>query len=130
MTFEQMLEKVRCEGTYPTRGHAEKVVRAVLAAFGRQFTGDLHVELTARLPHEAAVSFTSEVSAIELFTARDFVEDLAFRTGGTAATTRWDSSTVLRVVAQLAGGELISRILTQLPPGYVLLFGRAELTAT
>jgi uncharacterized protein (DUF2267 family) len=129
MTFEQVLEKVQYEGAYPTRAQAEEVVHAVLGAFGRQLTGDERAELTARLPHEAAVSFTSEIPAIEPLTGRGFVTDLASRTGGTAATTRWDTGTVLRVVAQLAGEELISRILTQLPPGYALLFGRAELPA-
>lgn len=129
MTFEQVLEKVRYEGAYPTRAQAEEVVRAVLAAFGRQLTGDEREELVARLPHEAAISFASEVPATEPLTGRDFVKDLAARTAGTTATTRWNTSTVLRVVAQLAGEELIRRIIAQLPPGYALLFGRAELTA-
>lgn len=128
MTFEQMLERVRYEGAYPTRARAEEAVRAVLAAFGRQLTGDERVELAARLPHEAAVILTSEVPATEPFTGWGFVKDLASRTGGTAATTRWDTGTVLRIVAQLAGEELLRRILAQLPSGHALLFGRAELT--
>ncbi|GGJ66868.1 hypothetical protein GCM10010121_091920 [Streptomyces brasiliensis] len=115
MTFEQLLEKVRYEGAYPARAQAEEVVHAVLAAFGRQLTGDEHVELTARLPQEAAVSFTTEIPAIEPLTGWGFVKDLASHTGGTAATTRWDTGTVLRVVAQLAGEELISRSIVQLP---------------
>lgn len=128
ITFEQMLERVRYEGAYPTRARAEEAVRAVLAAFGRQLTGDERVELAARLPHEAAVIFTSEIPATEPLTGWDFVNDLASRTGGTAATTRWDTGTVLRIVARLAGEDLLSRILAQLPSGYALLFGRAELT--
>jgi uncharacterized protein (DUF2267 family) len=128
MTFEQMLQRVRYEGAYPTRARAEESLRAVLAAFGRQLTGDERVELAARLPHEAAVTFTSEIPATESLTGWGFVKDLASRTGGTAATTRWDTGTVLRVVAQLAGEELLRRILAQLPSGYALLFGRAELT--
>lgn len=128
MTFEQMLERVRYEGAYPTRARAEAAVRAVLAAFGRQLTGDERVELAARLPHEAAVIFTSEIPGTEPLTGWGFVKDLASRTGGTAATTRWDTGTVLRIVAQLAGEELLSRILAQLPSGHALLFGRAELT--
>jgi uncharacterized protein (DUF2267 family) len=127
MTFEQMLERVRYEGAYSTRAQAEEAVHAVLAAFGRQLTGDERVELAARLPHEAAVSFTSEIPATEPLTGWGFVKDLASRTGGTAATTRWDTGTVLRVVAQLAGEELLSRVLARLPSGYALLFGRAEL---
>ncbi len=128
MTFEQMLERVRYEGAYPTRERAEDAVRTVLAAFGRQLTGDERVELAARLPHEAAVAFTSEIPAVEPLTGWGFVKDLAARTGGTAATTRWDTGTVLRVVAQLAGEDLLHRILARLPSGHALLFGRAELT--
>ena len=128
MTFEQMLEQVRYEGAYATRAQAEEAVRAVLAAFGRQVTGEERVELAARLPYEAAVTFTSQVPATEPLTGWGFVKDLASRIGCSPATTRWDTGTVFRVVAQLAGETLLSRILAQLPSGYALLFGRAELT--
>ncbi|MFG3033747.1 DUF2267 domain-containing protein [Streptomyces sp. NPDC048253] len=128
VSFEQMLERVRYEGAYPTRAQAEQSVHAVLSALGRQLTGDERVELAARLPHEAAVSFTSEIPTTEPLTGWGFVKDLASRTGGTMATTRWDTGTVLRVVAQLVGEEPLGRVLTRLPAGYALLFGRAELT--
>jgi uncharacterized protein (DUF2267 family) len=128
MTFEQILERVRHEGAYATRAQAEQAVRAVLAAFGRQLTGDERVELAARLPHEAAVTFASQIPATEPLTGWGFVKDLATRTGASPATTRWDTGTVLRIVAPIAGEELLSRILAQLPAGYALLFGRAELT--
>ncbi|BDM71334.1 hypothetical protein HEK616_48210 [Streptomyces nigrescens] len=128
MTFEQMLERVRYEGAYPTRARAEEAVHAVLAALGRQLTGDERVELAAGLPHEAALTFTSQIPATEPLTGWGFVKDIASRTGGTMATTRWDTGTVLHIVAQLAGEELLTRILAQLPSGYALLFGRAELT--
>ncbi|MDX3457398.1 DUF2267 domain-containing protein [Streptomyces sp. ME02-8801-2C] len=127
MTFEQMLERVRYEGAYPTRAQAEERVRAVLAALGRQVTGDERVELTSRLPYEAAVVFTSQFPSAEPLTGWDFVKDLASRTGASVATTRWDTGTVLRIVAQLADEALLGRILAQLPSGYALLFGRAEL---
>ncbi|MFI1207138.1 DUF2267 domain-containing protein [Streptomyces sp. NPDC020802] len=128
MTFEQMLERVRYEGAYSTRAQAEASVHAVLGALGRQLTGDERVDLAAALPHEAALSFTSEIPAADPLTGWGFVRDLASRTGGTTATTRWDTGTVLRIVAQLAGDELLGRVLAQLPSGYALLFGRAELT--
>lgn len=57
-----------------------------------------------------------------------FVKDLATRTEATPATARWDTGTVLTTIGDLAGRSLLDRILTQLPPGYALLFGRAELT--
>ncbi|MEW2632601.1 DUF2267 domain-containing protein [Streptomyces sp. NPDC048389] len=128
MTFDQMLERVRYEGAYPTRERAEDTVRAVLAALGRQITGDERVDLAACLPLEAARAFTSEVPATQPLTGWGFVKDLAARIGGTPATARWDTGAVLNVVTHLAGPHLIDRILAQLPGGYGLLFGRAELT--
>ncbi|MEW1751615.1 DUF2267 domain-containing protein [Streptomyces angustmyceticus] len=127
MTFEQMLERVRYDGAYPTRERAEEVVRAVLTALGRQVTGEERVDLAARLPVEAAGFLTSQAPATEQRTGRGFVKNLARCTGGTPATTRWDAGAVLTTVAQLAGKDLLARLLGQLPPGYALLFGSAEL---
>ncbi|WP_336053368.1 DUF2267 domain-containing protein [Streptomyces sp. CA2R101] len=128
MTYDQMLERVRYEGAYPTRERAGEVVHAVLAALGRQLTGEERVDLAARLPAEAAMVFASQIPDTHQLTGREFVRDLAARTGGSRATTRWDTGTVLTTVGQLAGHGLLTRILAQLPAGYGLLFGRAELT--
>ncbi|WBO61541.1 DUF2267 domain-containing protein [Streptomyces camelliae] len=125
--YEQMLEKVRYDGAYPTREKAEEAVRLVLAGLGRQLTGDERVELAARLPFEAARIFTAQIPDTQPLTGWAFVKDLASRTGASLATTRWDTGSVLCVVAALAGLDLLTRILRQLPTGYALLFGRAEL---
>ncbi|MFF1711425.1 DUF2267 domain-containing protein [Streptomyces sp. NPDC058268] len=127
MTFRQMLEKVRYEGAYPTPERAEEAVRLVLGGLGRQLTGDQRVELAARLPLEAARILTAEIPATEPLTGWGFVKDLATRAGASPATTRWDTGAVLTAVAALAGPELLTSILAQLPSGYALLFGRAEL---
>ncbi|MEU1819308.1 DUF2267 domain-containing protein [Streptomyces roseifaciens] len=127
MTYEQMLEKVRYEGAYPSRERAEEAVRLVLAGLGRQLTGDERVELAARLPFEAARTLTAQIPDTQPLTGWSFVKDLAARAGSTLATTRWDTGSVLAAVAALAGPELVTRILHQLPSGYALLFGRAEL---
>lgn len=129
-TYHQMLEKIRYEGAYPTRERAEDVTRAVPAALGRQLTGDERVDLAARLPVEAAVDLAGRIPAGVPLTGWGFVKDLAARTAGTPATARWDTGAVPAVVGHLAGPELLDRVLAQLPPGYALLFGRAELTQT
>ncbi|MEV4043916.1 DUF2267 domain-containing protein [Streptomyces sp. NPDC049744] len=128
MPFVQMLEQVRYHGAYPTRERAEDVVSAVLAALGRRVTGEERVELAARLPREAARIFAAQIPGTDSMTGWAFVRDLATRTGGTLATTRWDVGSVLGVVGRLAGPALLDRILAQLPSGYAILFGRAELT--
>ncbi|MDT9695317.1 DUF2267 domain-containing protein [Streptomyces sp. P17] len=128
MSYDQMLEKVRYEGAYPTRERAAEAVNLVLAALGRQLTGDERVELAARLPLEAARTFTAQIPGTQNLTGWGFVKDLATRSGGTQATARWDAGTVLQVVAHLAGRDLLARIIAQLPTGFALLFGQAELT--
>ncbi|MFE5720519.1 DUF2267 domain-containing protein [Streptomyces erythrochromogenes] len=127
MTFDQMLERVRYEGTHPTRERAEEAVRAVLAALGRQLTGEERVDLAQCLPVEAALTLTAQIPATHQLTGWDFVKDLAERTGATPAVARWDTGAVLAVVTRLAGPNLLARILRQLPGGYALLFGQAEL---
>ncbi|MGW2842032.1 DUF2267 domain-containing protein [Streptomyces sp. NPDC001493] len=127
MTYEQMLERVRYEGAYPTRARAEESVHAVLAALGRQLTGDERVDLAQSLPVEAALPLTAQIPSLERLSGWGFVKDLASRTGGAAATARWDTGAVLKIVAELAGPDLLARILRQLPDGYALLFGQVEL---
>lgn len=56
------------------------------------------------------------------------IKDLAARTEAAPATVRWDTGAVLTAIGGLAGPSLLDRLLTRLPPGYALLFGRAELT--
>ncbi|MBT3150387.1 DUF2267 domain-containing protein [Streptomyces sp. CHD11] len=128
MSYGQLLEQVRYHGAYPTRERAEEVVFTVLAALGRRVTGEERVELAARLPREAAQIFAAQIPATDSMTGWAFVRDLATRTGGTLATTRWDAGSVLGVVARIAGPDLLDRILARLPSGYAILFGRAELT--
>ncbi|MFF5922772.1 DUF2267 domain-containing protein [Streptomyces flavochromogenes] len=125
--YSRMLERVRYEGAYPTLERADEAVHHVLAALGRQLVGDERVDLAARLPVEAALVLTAQVPAVTPLTGWEFVKDLAERTGSTPAGARWNVGAVLAAVSQLAGPELLDRIINQLPSGYALLFGRAEL---
>ncbi|MFI2780505.1 DUF2267 domain-containing protein [Streptomyces sp. ALB3] len=127
MTYDQMLAQIKDEGEYPTRERAESVTHAVLAGLGRRLTGDERVDLAARLPTEAALVLTAQIPDLAPLTGWEFVTELAAGTGGTPATARWDAGAVLATVGALAGPGLLDRILAQLPSGYALLFGRAEL---
>lgn len=128
LSYDQMLERVRYDGAYPTRERAGQAVHAVLAALGCQLSGDLRAELAAHLPVEAAGALTAQVPAAQPHTGWGFVQDIAARTGTTPAVARWETGAVLSTVAALAGPDLLTRVLAQLPSGYALLFGRAELT--
>ncbi|CAM5392208.1 hypothetical protein SMICM304S_04230 [Streptomyces microflavus] len=54
------------------------------------------------------------------------MDALAARTGGTAATARWDAGTVLAAVGALMDPALVARIIDGLPTGYALLFARSS----
>ncbi|MEV8108472.1 DUF2267 domain-containing protein [Streptomyces sp. NPDC088135] len=128
--YEQMLEKVRYEGAYPNRERADEVVRLVLSGLGRQLTGDERVDLAACLPLEAARVLTTQIPDLQPLGGWGFVKDLAARSGASLATTRWDTGSVFAAVTAHAGPSLITRILHQLPTGWALLFGQAELNPT
>ena len=126
-TYDELLERVRYDGAYPTREKAERVVATVLKALGPRLPEAERSRLAARLPTEAADHLQAGDPAPEPLTGWGFVKDLAEHTGAARATTRWDVGTVLLAVRPLAGESLITETLSRLPAGWALLFGRAEL---
>ncbi|MGP4087006.1 DUF2267 domain-containing protein [Streptomyces sp. KR55] len=123
-----LVEAVRDAGRYTTSAEAERITRIVLSTLGGHVTGDERVALARALPEEAADVIASQIAATRPLTAAEFVDSVAARIeGATPATARWDVSSVLSVLPPLIGDPLTDRILKQLPPGYALLFGRADL---
>ncbi|MGW0697877.1 DUF2267 domain-containing protein [Streptomyces sp. NPDC002867] len=60
--------------------------------------------------------------------ARAFVETVAAPIeGATEESAGWNVTAVLSALADLAGPDLLDRVLGRLPSGYALLFGRAAL---
>ncbi|GGL71621.1 hypothetical protein GCM10010129_14080 [Streptomyces fumigatiscleroticus] len=128
--WADLVREVQETGQYPTAAEAERVTRTVLSALGGHVIGDERVDLARALPEEAARALASQIPITQPLTASEFVDSVAARTeGATPATARWDVSSVLSVLPGLVGEDLITRVLAQLPPGYALLFGRAELSA-
>ncbi|MEU2222556.1 DUF2267 domain-containing protein [Streptomyces sp. NPDC018347] len=129
--WPELTEAVREAGQYPTRAEAERITHVVLSALGGHITGDERVALAQALPPEAGRAIASQIPAADPLTAREFVDAVATRMeGSTPATARWDVSSVLSTLSAHIGDPLTTRLLTQLPPGYALLFGRADLAPT
>ncbi len=129
--WTDLVEAVREAGQYPTTAETERVIRIVLSALGGHVIGDERVDLARALPEEAARVVASQIPATRPLTAAEFVDTIAARIeDATPATARWDVSSVLSVLPPLLGDDLVDRILTQLPPGYALLFGRPQLMPT
>lgn len=126
--WRALTDAVKEMGQYPTRAEAETVTRIVLSALGGQVIGEERVALAQSLPPQAACVVASQIPATRRLTAAEFVDSVAARIeGATPATARWDVSSVLSVLPPLIGEDLTTRILAELPPGYALLFGRADL---
>ncbi|MFB7594894.1 DUF2267 domain-containing protein [Streptomyces sp. NPDC056160] len=127
-TWLTLTERVREAGGYRTRAEAEHITRTVLSVLGTHVTGDERVALARALPEEAARVLASQIPALRPLPAPDFVEAVASRLdNSTPATARWDTGTVLTVLADLLPPPVLTDVLTHLPTGYALLFGRAEL---
>ncbi|MET9115871.1 DUF2267 domain-containing protein [Streptomyces longwoodensis] len=126
--WTRLLDEVREAGQYTTTAEAERVTRIVLSALGGHVVGDERVALARALPPEAARVVASQAPVTRPQTAAEFVDGVAARIeGATPGTARWDVSSVLGVLPDLVGDDLIDRVLRELPPGYALLFGKADL---
>ncbi|MFG5722243.1 DUF2267 domain-containing protein [Streptomyces murinus] len=129
-TWETLTEAVRETGGYPTRAQAEHLTRLVLTALGTHLTGDERVALAQSLPPEAGHLIAAQIPLPHPLTAREFVDSVSTQIpDSTPATARWDVSSVLTAVSTTIGPALTDQVLSQLPRGYALLFGRAELAA-
>ncbi|MFE5207441.1 DUF2267 domain-containing protein [Streptomyces sp. NPDC056600] len=127
-SWDDLVAQVREAGLYPTEEQAERVTRAVLAALGEHVVGDERVDLARALPEEAGRIVAAQVPAHQAPAAAEFVNELSRRLpNATHATARWDTTSVLGVLPGLVGDDLTHRLLAQLPSGYALLFGQAEL---
>lgn len=125
--WDAFLAAVEERGEYPSRQEAERSSRVVLALLGAHLVGDVRAELAARLPDTFALVLLNPLQAHEPLSPERFIRaTAAWIEGATEKTATWDVSAVLSVVADLAGEDLTSQILLQLPRGYDLLFGRPQ----
>ncbi|WP_432133236.1 MULTISPECIES: DUF2267 domain-containing protein [unclassified Streptomyces] len=126
--WSRLVGRVREAGQYTTAAEAERIVRIVLSALGGHVIGDERVALARALPPEGGAVVAAQVPVTRPQTAARFVDGVAARVeGATPATARWDVSSVLGVLPEFVGDGLVDRLIAELPPGYALLFGRAEL---
>ncbi|WP_346777226.1 DUF2267 domain-containing protein [Streptomyces sp. HNM0575] len=122
------MARVREYGRYATDAETKQVVRVVLSSLGGHLPEGVREQVAARLPATAAETLRYQLPATKPLTAPEFVDAVANRLdGATNGTARWDASSVLSVLGEVCGDELTDRMITELPQGYALLFGRAEL---
>ncbi|MEV8100113.1 DUF2267 domain-containing protein [Kitasatospora sp. NPDC085879] len=123
-----LLQQVRDLDRYTSDEEAERVLHAVLAVLGGQLGGEERCDLAAVLPERARGVFASQIPLPQPVAAPAFVEAVARALNTTLTGARWDTSSVLAALADLAGGRLTDSLLAGQPRGYALPFGRADLT--
>ncbi|MEU5270638.1 DUF2267 domain-containing protein [Streptomyces hygroscopicus] len=127
MHWDAFLAAIQERGEYDSPEEAERAARVVLALLGAHLVGEVRAELAARLPDALALVLLNPLHCHEPLPPERFIRaTAAWIEGATERTATWDVSAVLSVAADLAGEELMNRILLQLPPGYDLLFGRPQ----
>ncbi|MEU5273995.1 DUF2267 domain-containing protein [Streptomyces hygroscopicus] len=124
LDWDAFIAAVQERGEYPSQQEAERACRVVLALLGAHLVGEVRSELAALLPEALAYVLLNPLQAHEPLPPERFIRaTAAWIEGATEKTATWEVSAVLSVVADIAGEDLMNRILLQLPPGYDLLFG-------
>src|SRR2546421_9543127 len=125
--YDEFLARVRERGEYADQQEAERITRAVLGVLaGRLNPGEVK-DLAAQLPRQAAAALAGAGSA-EVFGVQEFLRRVAAATGASEKTAEWDASAVLCTVADAISGGELNDVLTQLPSGYAVLFGKPTLS--
>jgi uncharacterized protein (DUF2267 family) len=128
MRYDEFLAKVRERGEYPDRAEAERVTRLVLGVLAQRLDPDEAGDLAAQLPAPVDAALTEGQGPAAAFGVQEFLGRVATGAGATVRTARWDASAVLCTVAEAVSGGELNDVLTQLPSGYAVLFGRANLS--
>jgi uncharacterized protein (DUF2267 family) len=124
--WEDFLARVVERGEYTDAWEADQAVRVVLGLLGAHLVGAERAELGDRLPAVYAPLMDTPPAEGPISAGR-FVEAAAqWIEGATVSTAQWDVGAVLSTVADLVEPPLLEGILTQLPDGYDLLFGRPQ----
>jgi uncharacterized protein (DUF2267 family) len=128
MRYDEFLAQVRERGEYASRQEAEQTTRVVLDVLASRLSAGETDDLAAQLPTEAAILLTEYDGETESFGVQEFLRRIGVETGATESTARWDASAVLSTVADAVSGGELNDVLTQLPSGYAVLFGKSALS--
>lgn len=129
MEYDKIVATIRERGQYQSAGEAEQVAKSVLQVLaGRIGPGEV-LDLAEQLPQPLADALRSGTrDRAESYGVEEFCRRIAGRTGAGPQTAEWDASAVLSTVAEAVSGGELNQVLTQLPSGYAVLFGKVDLS--
>lgn len=128
MKYDEFLARVRDRGEYADQDEAAKVTEQVLSVLaGRISPGEVD-DLASQLPGPLGEVLTNaKQQRAESYGIEEFYRRVAERTGARPRTALWDASAVLTTVADTISGGELNQVISQLPSGYAVLFGKPDL---
>ncbi|MEU6807882.1 DUF2267 domain-containing protein [Streptomyces sp. NPDC046831] len=128
MQQHEFLARVRELGEYDSQDEAAKVTEAVLSVLAQRISPGEVDDLASQLPGRLGPALAeAKPPQAESFGIEEFYRRVAERTGARPRTAEWDASAVLTTVAEAVSGGELNQIISQLPSGYAVLFGKADL---
>jgi uncharacterized protein (DUF2267 family) len=125
----EFLAKVQQRGEYSDQDEAREVTATVLSVLGERLAGNEPADLAAQLPAGIDEFVTSaQPHGGNSFGVEEFLHRIAAALDGSPQSAEWDASAVLCTTAEAVTGGQLNQILTQLQPGYAVLFGKPELS--
>ncbi len=128
MRCDEFLAEVRDVGEYEDQREAEQVTRAVFSVLAERLPGSTLDHLAAQIPEplDEALDPGDRLEA-EPFGVEEFYVRVAEETGARPLTARQDSGAVLSTVAKAVSGGELNQVLSHLPAGYAVMFGKPDL---
>jgi uncharacterized protein (DUF2267 family) len=128
MKAREFLAQVRERGSYADQAESEQVTRAVLGILAERLDGGTAKDVAAQLPEGLQDALLSADKPGQSYGVEEFLRHVAAKLNTSTETAKWDASAVLSTLAEAVTGGQLNKILTQLPSGYALLFGKPELS--
>ncbi|MCW3842553.1 DUF2267 domain-containing protein [Micromonospora yasonensis] len=128
MKYEEFVARVRERGEYDSAAEAQQVISVVVTCLAERLQPDEARQLGAQLPTELRDALASAVGGGLRVGVTEFLRKVSDGTGATERTAEWDASAVLSTIAEAVTGGELNDVLTQLPSGYAVLFGRPGVT--
>lgn len=127
MKEHEFLANVRERGSYGDQTEAERVTRAVLRVLSERLPGGESAHLAAQLPGGLQDAMPDGDAPAPSYGVEEFVSRVATELGTTPEVAKWDASAVLTTVAESITGGQLNQVLSVLPSGYAVLFGKPDL---
>ncbi|MEV4680580.1 DUF2267 domain-containing protein [Streptomyces kurssanovii] len=129
MRHDEFLARVRERGEYADQAEAAEITTVVLETLAHRITPGEAKDLSAQLPGalKEALKVDGEQRA-ESYGVEEFCRRVGERTGARQQTAQWDASAVLSTLADAVSPGELNQIISQLPSGYAVLFGKPDLS--